>query len=227
MINTKKLIAYICLFIFALLFFSIDHRGVLFGDYLFSLGGIPTRSDGDHGLNFIFILGIILIYASSKLLGKQLKLKYKKVGRKMLLFGIAFLLCFPLLSRTVMFVANANQSGLNVLDYSKKDLKCTYESVEELFSAQCTVKLFNYGNEDEVVLIKPIIENSFRFDEFSKNPWESVEYKEVTIPARSSETYLIVFDSKPTNFSGSGSGGTTSIDGISFMKDEKEKSLVW
>lgn len=225
MINTKKLIAYVCLFIFSLLFFSVDHRGVLFGEYLFRLVGISPWSNGDQGLYFPSVFGLIMIYVSVNLLHKQLKLKYKKIKRKMLLFGIAFLLCFPILTRSIMVVANINHSGLTVLDYSKKDYECSYSSYEELFSAQCTVKLFNYGNEDEVVLIKPIIENSFRFDEFSNNPWESVEYKKVTIPARSNDTYLIVFDSKPTNFSGS--GGTTTIGGISFMKDEKEKSLVW
>lgn len=219
---TKKAMLYIAFLIVSLCFLAVDHRGVVFGDHLFRLVGLPPWSNHDQGFHYSVILSMILIFISGNLVIKHFRTRYNKVARKVVIACIIFFIMFPAMTKGTMMLVHYNHSGLAVLDYSKKDYRCSHTTHDDVVSYHCTIKLFNYGNQSETVQIKPIIERIAA--QSSDIPAIEIQYKQVMLRPRSEATYSIAFESEPT---ANTSFGFSKDGGVSFKLDGQEKRVFW
>lgn len=221
----RKLIIYSAFFIGSLIFLAIDHRGVSTGDYLFRALGLSPWSDGrnNQGLHYSVVIGIVLLLISGQLLIHHLRTKYDRVGLKIVVFSFIFFILFPVASRWLFVVGNLNSSGLSALDYSSKDYNCSFRYSEDEALYVCTIKLFNYGKQQELVEIKPYFDDPHSAIIAEASP--KIEYKTIVIPPRSDSTYTLFFDGL-LDHEAKGRG-FTSLGGVVLKQDDVEKVFIW
>lgn len=226
----NKAILYILLLVLSLAFLAIDHRGIQTGDYLFRLVGLSpwSNASSNTGLHYSVIIGFILLLISGRLVISHFRKKYDKVGRKVVICCIAFFLFVPILTRWSLVAVNLNHSGIIALDYSMKDYKCSYKynsraNNDEKVMVQCTIKIYNYGNEGEVVEVRPILNYYFANNEYDKERME-LEYARIHVPARSDMTYSMSFSGE-TNLASI--SGFAREGGVQFRQDGAERIINW
>lgn len=218
----RKAWIYSMLLFISLLFLMVDHRGLNFGDHIFRWFGLPAWSRGDQGLHYSVVLGLILTLLCGNLVIRHFRKKYNKVARKVVVACILLFILFPLVTKWALMLVHVNDTGLAVLDYSKKDYRCSYTTNEGIVSYRCTIQLFNYGKEKVVVNIKPILERVY--ERTSDYPAIEIQYRQVTLEPRSGATYSMTFESKPTE---QASFGSNRNGGVSFLLDGQEKHVQW
>jgi hypothetical protein len=213
--------------LFSLNFGGITHQGIMVGDELFRVIGIPPWSNPatNRGLHYAAIVGIIMLFVSGSLTIKYFRQRYKKyVGRTVVLSCIIFFTVYPLLTEQLYYLVNVKEKGIKAVDYLKKDSSCMYSTQEDKVSFHCTIRLINYGGQNETVTIRPI----FREYGNSQGIWPFVEIQpqEITLPSRSNIKHNIRFESKPdARIAEFGASGSSDYFGMEFVKDGQEKEV--
>jgi len=220
----RKAWMYSTMLVASLLFIAVDHREVPFGDHIFRFVGLPPWSNQDQGFHYSTILGLILIFMSGNLVIQHFRKKYKRAARKVVVACILFFVLFPFISKGSLMLVHSNHTGLAVLDYSKKNYRCSQIYHDNLVTYECTIQLFNYGKQVEYVQIKPILD---RITESSNEfPAIEIQYKQIMLPPRSDSTYSISFESKPMDTEEIGVSRSIG-GGVSFRLDGQEKHVHW
>lgn len=223
----KKGWMYVLFLLSSLVFVGITHQGSMVGDYLFKTMGIPPWNDPatSEGLHFSAIFGIVMLILSGNLTIKHFRLRYKQyVGRTVIISCIIFIYVYPLLTEQLYYLAHVRKTGIEVVDFLDKDSYCTYGTQEKNMSFQCSLRIINYGGQNESVRVRPIIQSIGD----SKGIWSFVEvqHQEITLQPRSNRVYNIIFKSKPddriTEF---GASGSTNYFGVEFIKDGQKKEV--
>lgn len=139
--------------ILGLLFISNHHLGYSFGDDLFRWAGIPpwTR-EGDNGVHLSAIAGLILLVAGILWVTRIYRPRYPKIMSRVLMGCVAWIIVFPFVSESVMYVVNFNSSGMATVAYSRKDSRCDYWLENEAVLARCQIQVYSYGTEGQVTL---------------------------------------------------------------------------
>jgi hypothetical protein len=218
---------YILFLLFSLIFVGITHQGTMVGDYLFRTIGIPPWSEAatNHGLHYSVIFGIIMLIVSGNLTIMYFKQHYKKyVGRSVVLFCIIFIYLYPILTERLYYLVNVNKEGVKVVDFLEKDSDCMYGTQEDIVKIQCTIRLINYGGQNETIKIRPI----FREYGNSQGIWSFIEVQpqEINLLPRSNLKYNIQFESKPdAMIPETGASGNTNYFGVEFVKDGQKKEV--
>lgn len=213
--------------LFSLIFVGITHQGIVVGDYLFRTIGIPPWSNPatNHGLHYSTIVGIIMLIVSGSLTIKYFRHRYKKyVGRTVVLSCVIFITLYPFLTEQLYYLVHVKEKGIKAVDYLKKDSSCMYSTQEDKVSFQCTIRLINYGGQNETVTIRPI----FREYGNSQGIWPFVEVQpqEITLPSRSNIKHNIRFESKPdARIAKFGVSGSTDYFGMEFVKEGQNKEI--
>lgn len=100
-----------------------------------------------------------------------------------------------------------------------------YGTQEDIVQVQCTIRLINYGGQNEPVMIRPI------FREYG-NPqgiWSfaEVQPQEITLLPRSNIKHNIHFESKPdARIAEFRANGNTDYFGVEFVKDGHKKEVI-
>lgn len=155
-IQLKGKILSISAIILGLLFISNQHLGYSFGDDLFRWAGIsPWTKQGNYGLHQPVIAGLILLTIGILRVTSIYRPLYPKIMSRVMIGCIAWIVVFPFVSESVMFVANFNSSGISTVAYSKKDSNCEYRTENEVILARCQIQIYSYGTERQVT-VRPL-----------------------------------------------------------------------
>ncbi|ACX62475.1 hypothetical protein MHI43_00940 [Paenibacillus sp. FSL H8-0457] len=155
-IQLKGKILSISAIILGLLFISNQHLGYSFGDDLFRWAGIsPWTKQGNYGLHLPVIAGLILLTIGILRVTSIYRPLYPKIMSRVMIGCIAWIVVFPFVSESVMFVANFNSSGISTVAYSKKDSNCEYRTENEVILARCQIQIYSYGTERQVT-VRPL-----------------------------------------------------------------------
>ncbi|WP_211749223.1 hypothetical protein [Paenibacillus sp. Marseille-Q4541] len=225
--TSKKGWLYVLFLLSSLIFVGFNHRGSIVGDDLFSAIGIPPWSDPvtSQGFHYSTIFGIVMVIISGNLTIKHFRKHYKKyVGRTVLISSIIFIYVYPLLTEQLYYLTHAKKTGIEVVDFLEKDSRCMYDTVEDIVSIQCTLRIANYGGHDENVKIRPI------FQQYgdSQSMWSFIEVRhhDITLTPRSIGIYSIRFESEPDDrIAELGASGNTNSLGLEFVKDDQVKKI--
>lgn len=218
---------YVLFLLSFLIFLGITHRGTILGDEIFKAIGIPPWSDSvtNQGLHYSVIFGIVMLILSGNLTIKYFRKRYKNyVGRTVVISCIIFIYLFPFLTEQLDYFANRNKTGIEVVDFLKKGSRCVYGTQEDAVSIQCSMRITNYGGQDESVKIRPI------FQEYGdvKGVWSfaEIQHQEITLSPRSNMVYNIRFESKADDrVAKFGASGNTNYFGLEFVKDGQRKEV--
>lgn len=157
----SKGIINIVILLLGLLMISKDHLDNSFGEYLFKFIGLSPWTDMDKtGLNMPAILGFLLILFGVSGTARTYRHRFPRIFSSLIIGCIAFVLISPIASEKAMFLLKHNSKGIHSFDYSIKDSKCYFQTVESVVKADCSFTIYNYGNEENV-LIKPILIHSY------------------------------------------------------------------
>ncbi|MEK4975772.1 hypothetical protein [Bacillus sp. FSL K6-6540] len=155
-IQLKGKILSISAIILGLLFISNQHLGYSFGDDLFRWAGIsPWTKKGNYGLHLPVIAGLILLTIGILRVTSIYRPLYPKIMSRVMIGCVAWIVVFPFVSESVMFVANFNSSGISTVAYSKKDSNCEYRTENEVILARCQIQIYSYGTERQVT-VRPL-----------------------------------------------------------------------
>ncbi|WP_145040419.1 hypothetical protein [Paenibacillus sp. Y412MC10] len=155
-IQLKGKILSISAIILGLLFISNQHLGYSFGDDLFRWAGIsPWTKQGNYGLHLPVIAGLILLTIGILRVTSIYRPLYPKIMSRIMIGCVAWIVVFPFVSESVMFVANFNSSGISTVAYSKKDSNCEYRTENEVILARCQIQIYSYGTERQVT-VRPL-----------------------------------------------------------------------
>nr|WP_285857611.1 hypothetical protein [Paenibacillus lautus] len=139
-----------------MLFISNQHLGYSFGDDLFRWAGIsPWTTKGNYGLHLPVIAGLILLTIGILRVTSIYRPLYPKIMSRVMIGCVAWIVVFPFVSESVMFVANFNSSGISTVAYSKKDSNCEYRTENEVILARCQIQIYSYGTERQVT-VRPL-----------------------------------------------------------------------
>lgn len=152
-IQLKNKILSIATIIVGLLFISYQHLGYALGDDLFRWAGIsPWTKEGNYGLHLPAIAGLVLLVTGILWATRIYRHRYPKIMSRVLMGCVAWIIIFPFVSKSVMYVVNFNSSGITTVAYSKKDSKCDYRTENEAILARCQIQIYSYGTERHVSL---------------------------------------------------------------------------
>ncbi|KOP65627.1 hypothetical protein AMS62_10495 [Bacillus sp. FJAT-18019] len=152
-IQLKGKILSIATIIVGLLFISYQHLGYSLGDDLFRWAGISPWTKEDHyGLHLPAIAGLALLVTGVLWVTRIYRPRYPKIMSRVLLGCVAWVIIFPFVSESVMYVVNFNSSGITSVAYSRKDSKCNYHTENEAILARCQIQIYSYGTERQVSL---------------------------------------------------------------------------
>ncbi|EGG31557.1 hypothetical protein [Paenibacillus sp. HGF5] len=155
-IQLKGKILSISAIILGLFFISNQHLGYSFGDDLFRWAGIPPwTKQGNYGLHLPVIAGLILLTIGILRVTSIYRPLYPKIMSRVMIGCVAWIVVFPFVSESVMFVANFNSSGISTVAYSKKDSNCEYRTENEVILARCQIQIYSYGTERQVT-VRPL-----------------------------------------------------------------------
>lgn len=139
--------------IVGLLFISNQHLGYSLGDDLFRWAGIsPWMKQGNYGFHLPVIAGLILLVTGVLWMTRIYRPRHPKIMSRVLLGCVAWIIIFPFVSESVMYVVNFNSNGITTVAYSRKDSKCDYRTENETILARCQIQIYSYGNERQVSL---------------------------------------------------------------------------
>ncbi|MGG3281277.1 hypothetical protein [Paenibacillus solani] len=142
--------------IVGLLFISNQHLGYSLGDDLFRWAGIsPWTKGGNYGFHVPVIAGLVLLVTGVLWVSRIYRPLYPKIMSRVLLACVAWIIIFPFVSESFMYVVNFNSSGITSVAYSSKDSRCDYHTENEATLARCQIQIYSYGTEREVAL-RPI-----------------------------------------------------------------------
>jgi hypothetical protein len=219
---------YVLFLLSSLVFLGITHRGSVAGDYIFRGIGIPSWSDpvANLGLHYSVIFGLVMLILSGSLTIRHFRQRYKKyVGRIVWISCIIFFNVYPFLTEQVYYLTHMKKTGIEAVDLLKKDSRCMYGTQEDKVTIQCTIRIINYGGQNENVSIRPIIQDYGN----RKGIWSfaEVQYQEITLKKRSNIKYNIHFESKPDDrIAELRASGTADIFGLEFVKDGQIKEVI-
>jgi len=218
-IQLKAKILSITAIIVGLLFVSNQHLGYSFGDDLFRWAGIsPWTKNGNYGLHLPAVAGLALLIIGVLWLTRIYRPLYPKIMSRVLLACVAWLIIFPFVSKSVMYVVNFNSSGITTVDYSRKDGKCEYYTENEAVMARCQIQIYSYGTERQVSLRPLGIEVGGKMIDF--------EPKVVTVRPRGQmqidETFEGFLDRPDSSFTMSGG---TNKPGIELAVGDRSKQV--
>ncbi|MEC0307321.1 hypothetical protein P4H67_11175 [Paenibacillus lautus] len=139
-----------------LLFISNQHLGYSFGDDLFRWAGVsPWTKKGNYGFHLPVITGLILLMVGILWVVRIYRPRYPKIMSRVMIGCVAWIVVFPFVSESAMFVANFNSSGISTVAYSKKDSKCDYRTEDDAIRAHCQIHIYSYGTEQQVT-VRPL-----------------------------------------------------------------------
>ncbi|BBH20422.1 hypothetical protein Back11_17670 [Paenibacillus baekrokdamisoli] len=200
-----KNILYVVILLLGLLMISDNHLDNSFGDYLFKFIGLSPWTDKDEtGLHLPALLGFSLLIFGVSCTVRTYRPRFPKILSRVIIGCIAFILICPIVSEKTMFLLKHNSKGINSLDFSMKDSKCNFQTVESDVKANCSFTIYNYGIEEEV-LIKPILKDKYP-------DIENFEEHVVNIAPHRKHTFSVQFDGTQRN--GTGFAGTLNKVGI-------------
>jgi hypothetical protein len=218
---------YILFLLSSLVFMGITHRGSMAGDYIFRVIGIPPWSDPvtNLGLHYSVIFGLVMLILSGSLTIRHFRKRYTRyVGRIVWISCIIFIKIYPFLTEQVYYLAHMNKTGIEAVDLLKKDSRCMYGTQEDNVTIQCTIRIINYGGQNENMWIRPI----FREYRNHNGIWSfaEVQHQEIALKRRSNIKYDIHFESKPDDrIAEYRASGTADIFGLEFVKDGQMKEV--
>lgn len=136
---------------------SNTHLDYSMGDILFQAIGLSPWSNGPElRFHYSAVLGILLLVIGIVGTVRQYRHRYPKIFSRLLIGIIIFVYIFPFATEKIMFMVKHNSSGIDSIDYSKKNSSCSYQSDDRKAKANCSLTFFNYGKEVEAV-IRPVI----------------------------------------------------------------------
>jgi hypothetical protein len=218
-IQLKGKILSISAIILGLLFISNQHLGYSFGDDLFRWAGIsPWTKQGNLGFHLPVIAGLILLTIGILRVTSIYRPLYPKIMSRVMIGCVAWIVVFPFVSESVMFVANFNSSGISSVAYTKKDSKCDYRTENEAILARCQIQIYSYGTERQVTVRPLSIDIGGKAIDF--------EPKVVTVRPRGRieirETFEGFLDQPDPSYSMSGG---TNEPGIELIVDGRSKQV--
>lgn len=192
-----------------LLFISYQHLGYSLGDDLFRWAGISPWTKEDHyGFHLPVIAGLILLVTGVLWVTRIYRPRYPKIMSSVLMGCVAWIIIFPFVAESVMYVVNFNSSGITTVDYSRKDRKCDYHTDNDAVLARCQIQIYSYGTERQVSLRPLGIEVGGRMIDF--------EPKVVTVRPRGKmqieETFKGFLDQSDSSFRMSGGTNEPGIE---------------
>lgn len=202
----RKSVLYVVALLLGLLMISDNHLDNSYGDYLFKLIGLSPWTDRDEtGIHLPAILGFSLLLIGVSGTVRTYRPRFPKILSSVIIGCIVFVLICPIASEKAMFLLKHNSKGINSLDFSIKDSKCDFQTVESAVKANCSFTIYNYGTEEDV-LIKPIL--------IDRNPDFEVDFKDsvVSIAPHRKHLFNVQFDGTQRN--GTGLAGTLNKVGI-------------
>lgn len=138
-----------------------NHLGHSLGDHLFNALGIsPWTKKNQTGLHLSVILGLVLLVVGIIGTKRFYRHKFPKVLSWIIIGCIFFIIIFPIATEKVTFLFKYDKSGLESLDYAKRESRCNFQSEGNKVKANCSFTIFNYGKEGKVT-IKPILSDNF------------------------------------------------------------------
>lgn len=137
---------------------------------------------------------------------------------------ILFIYVYPLLTEQLYYLTYRNNTGLEVVDFLKKDSRCMYSTQEDVVSIQCSIRIINYSGQNQSLSIRPIIQEYGDI----KGVWSFAEIQpqEITLNPRTSMVYGVHFESNPDDrIAEFGASGSTNSFGLEFVKDAQKKEV--
>lgn len=192
-----KKVLFIVMFVVGLLLIVNDHLRYTPGDYLFQWIGVSPWTKGQNlGVHLPVVIGLLLLLIGGIGTVKVYRHKYPKIRSRLIISCIVFIILFPIATEQWMFLVHRNSTGVGSVDILVKESQCQIKTNENVVRAQCSIPVFNYGNEVQLTL-RPVFDSDL------------IVLEEVTIPIEphSSPTLGLEFHgSLQQNESGIGDG---------------------
>jgi hypothetical protein len=153
----NKGIYFIVAIVAALFILSNNHLDHSVGDRIFNILGIsPWTEKNQSGLHLSVLLGFIILIVGVVGATKYYRPRDPKVLSRIIIGCIAFVFVYPIATEKVMLLIKYNTSGIESVDYSKKNSRCNFQSEGNSVKANCSFTIYNYGDENRIT-IRPIL----------------------------------------------------------------------
>ena len=165
--NKRKILGITSFFMIILLsvLFCENRHNFLLGDFILKKMGVRVWSDGNSGLHYTAIIGIILI-----LLGVLGIIRFKEdVHKNFGKFVVMFLIVWSIIYQPTYDLAygfvKSNLNGLQSIEYIRDGSQINFTNNGDVISVDGKIKIKNYSNDKKEFYIKIPI----REDYLSKN----------------------------------------------------------
>lgn len=139
-----------CFFIILALLLNLKiSSGLILGDYLLKIAGLPIMTNGDVGFNIsgIIMLALLLI---GVLMFRQYFKRFSTRFEPILLIALFIsMVIYQPVYNTASAFAKSQIQGLKSIEYLKVDSNCTYTftSLNDIINCHCSLKFKNYSHE--------------------------------------------------------------------------------
>ncbi|MFB9277629.1 hypothetical protein [Cohnella cellulosilytica] len=153
----KKESIFVFAILLALFFVTNNHLHSSFGDLVFEFFGIsPWSKENHNGVHLPVVLGIILLIIGIIGTVKYYSPRHPKIRSRIFIFCVAFILLYPVATEKALFLLRHNSSGIRSIDILTEESRCSIRTVDDTVRANCSLTIFNYGNEEQLT-IRPIL----------------------------------------------------------------------
>lgn len=112
------------------------------GERLFEWIGLPVRSRGASGLNYVGITSLLLLFAGLFTLRASLQRHARKITL------LALILSFWLPSQLVVAYQSVWAKGIYALEYVKDESSCNYKKEDGQVTGTCSLTFVNHSGQD-------------------------------------------------------------------------------
>lgn len=178
-----KRILFIVMSVVGLLLILNNHLKHTIGDYFFQWIGVsPWTRGSDTGVHLPVVIGLTLLLVGGIGVVRVYRAQYPRIQSRFITACIVVIILFPIATEQFMFVVHRNSTGVASLDIVVRESRCQIRTQDDGIKANCSVSVFNYGNEAQLTL-KPLFEPDL------------IHFQETTIPIdpRSRGIYSVEF----------------------------------
>jgi len=177
----KKELIFIFTILFALIFLTNTHLHYSLGDLIFeSIGIAPWTKENQNGFHLAVIIGLIFLIPGIIGTVRYYSPRYPKIRSRIFIFCIAFVFLYPLATEKALFLFMRNAEGMKSFDILNEDSRCNIQTEGNEVKANCSITIFNYGNEDRIA-VRPILLDSSADIHFEKRVISITPHSKVNI----------------------------------------------
>lgn len=186
------------------------------GERLFEWIGLPVRSRGVSGFNFVGITSLLLLFAGLFTLRASLQRHARKITL------LALILPFWLPPQLVTAYQMVWAKGIYALEYVKNESNCNYKKEGEQVTGTCSLTFVNHSGQD--IQFAASIRNQQYLDGSFLGSLDILGDQTFTIPSRQKKTIKVAFTKIAPDPHNSVSGSFYGFD-LTVKSGEQERDL--